>query len=308
MATHELAAEELHYCWDNSIAPRLEIESGDTVVFQTRDASDGYAWDGYKSRSPHNGHPLTGPVFVKGAKPGDVLEIEVLDIQTIKRGWTSFAPGRGLLPEDFPDFYLHLWDLETSNGWAEFKPNINVPLEPFMGIMGVAWNEPGQFSTIPPRAAGGNMDIKQLRRGSRLLLPVTIEGGLFSTGDCHAAQGDGEVCITAIETDGLATLRFNVRHDINLTEPRFSIAGHAASRGGDKGYFVTTSHSPDLHKASQQAVRYMIEHLVANHGLTAEEAYILCSVTVDLKISQIVDAPNWTVSAFLPNAIFQKPE
>lgn len=307
MATHELPAENLHYCWDNSIAPRLEIEAGDTVVFETRDASDGNAWTNFQATRTVAGHPLTGPVFIKGAQPGDVLEIEVLDVQTSGRGWTSFQPGRGLLPDDFSSPYLHFWDLTPGNqieGWVEFRPGIRVPLEPFCGVMGLAWDEPGQHSTIPPRRYGGNMDIKQLSAGSRLHLPITVEGGLFSVGDCHAAQGDGEVCITAIETDGRVNLRFNLKKALRLPEPRFWVNRQASSQSGANGYFATTAHHPDLHYASQQAIRYMIEYLVDTHSLSAEEAYILCSVVVDLKISQIVDAPNWTVSAFLPNAIF----
>jgi len=307
MATHELAADTLHYCWDNAIEPRLEIEPGDTVVFETRDASDGNVWTGFKN-TPAPGHPLTGPIFVKGAEPGDILEIEVLDVRTANRGWTSFQPGRGLLPDDFTKRYLHIWDLSEKNvynGWVEFQPGIRVPLEPFCGVMGVAWNEAGQFSTVPPRPAGGNMDIKQLTAGSRLQLPITVTGGLFSVGDCHAAQGDGEVCITAIEADGRANLRFNLKKATRLAEPRFWIGKQASGQIGEKGYFATTAHYPDLRYASQQAIRYMLEYLVEHHHLEPEEAYILCSVAVDLKISQLVDAPNWTVSAFLPNAIFQ---
>lgn len=309
MANHELAAEELHYCWDNSIAPRLEIEPGDTVTFETRDAGDrqvqpGTSLEAFAGRV-FKGHPLTGPVFIKGAQPGDVLEIEVVNIGTLDYGWTGFRPGSGLLKQDFDYPYFHIWDLsDRASGWATFRPGIRVPLEPFCGVMGLAWDEPGQFSTTPPRAAGGNMDIKQLTAGSRLQLPVTVEGGLFSVGDCHAAQGDGEVCVTAIETGGSVTLRFGVRKQTRLAEPRFWTSQQASPVAGARGYFATTCHNPDLYFASQQAMRYMIEYLTETYRLSADEAYILCSVAVDLKISQIVDPPNWTVSAFLPNALF----
>jgi acetamidase/formamidase len=311
MTKHELAAENLHYAWDNSLTPRLEIEPGDTVIFETRDAGDNQVKPDstladYEARV-FKGHPLTGPVFVKGAKPGDILDIEIIEVATGDYGWTGFRHKAGLLGEDFPYAYFHIWNLSEKikqNGWVEFKPGIRVPLEPFFGVMGVAWNEAGAHSTAPPRASGGNMDIKQLRQGSRLQIPVFVEGGLFSIGDCHAAQGDGEVCITAIETNGRANLRFNLIKDKPLKEPRFWIPQQASSKGGEKGYFATTAHHPDLYFAGQQAMRYMIEYLVDEHKLTPDEAYILCSVVVDLKISQIVDAPNWTVSAFLPNAIF----
>ncbi len=311
MSSHQLSAEELHYCWDNSIPPRLEIESGDTVLFETRDASDTQVQPGITIEKYSNlsfkGHPLTGPVFIKGAKPGDVLEIEVLNVNTASYGWTGFRPGAGLLPKDFSQPFFHIWDLKQSRGngnWAEFVENIKIPLAPFCGVMGIALQEPGIFSTTPPRAVGGNMDIRQLNAGSKLWLPVQVEGALFSIGDLHAAQGDGEVCVTAIETGGEVAIRFNLRRDKSIQEPRFWTTGTGPSQLEQKGYFATTSHAPDLFFASQQAVRYMLEHLMDNYHLSAEQAYILCSVAVDLKISQIVDGPNFTVSAFMPNAIF----
>lgn len=311
MASYQLSAEDLHYCWDNSIAPRLEIESGDTVLFETRDASDGWVQPGislekYLQRKA-KGHPLTGPVFIKGAKPGDVLELEVLNINTATYGWTGFRPGVGLLPNDFQQSFFHIWDLKpakTNGNWAEFLEGIKVPLAPFCGVMGLALGEPGEFSTTPPRAVGGNMDIRQLNAGSKVWLPVQAEGGLFSIGDCHAAQGDGEVCVTAIETGGEVAVRFNLRRDKSIKEPVFWTTATGRPELESKGYFATTSHSPDLFFASQQAVRYMLEHLMDEYHLSAEQAYILCSVAVDLKISQIVDGPNFTVSAFMPNSIF----
>ncbi len=313
MRTHELAADPVHYCWDNSITPRLEIEPGDSVVFETRDAGDnqvrpGISLEQYNARL-FRGHPLSGPVYIKGAAPGDILEIEVEEIHTADWGWTGFRPGAGLLPQDFTESFFHIWELANPRlpaGWAEFRPGIRVPLEPFCGVMGLAWAEAGQHSTVPPRRAGGNMDIKQLTAGCRLHLPVTVDGALFSVGDMHAAQGDGEVCITAIETPGQVRLRFSLIKDKHLAEPRFWSNRPVSLMAGVQGYFATTAHHPDLHYAAQQSIRYMIEYLVAEYRLSASEAYLLCSVVVDLKISQVVDAPNWTVSAFLPNAIFDK--
>jgi acetamidase/formamidase len=157
---------------------------------------------------------------------------------------------------------------------------------------------------MPPRKNGGNMDIKQLTAGSTLYLPVWVDGALFSVGDTHAIQGDGEVCVTAVEMSGRVTARFGLERGRHLTEPqlRTTRAPSAAAPAGS--WFATTAHGPDLFAASQQAVRYMIDHLVRERGLSREEAYILCSVTVDLKISEIVDAPNWIVSAFLPEGVF----
>jgi len=149
------------------------------------------------------------------------------------------------------------------------------------------------------------MDVKQLTAGSTLFLPVCVDGALFSTGDGHAAQGDGEVCITAIETQMTATLRFTVRRDFRLEEPEFQTGGPIAARTNVGPHYATTGIAPDLMAATKKAVRAMIGYLVRAHGLRREEAYALCSVAVDLKISEVVDAPNWVVSAFLPLSIFQ---
>ncbi len=307
--THRLDCDVVHYRWDNRIPPRLEIESGDTVVFECRDAGDGfYTWESTAADvllRQVKGHPLTGPVLVKGARPGDVLQVEVLELVPGELGFTQFRPDRGLLPEEFPKPYLKLWDLRDGRS-AEFKPGIRVPLEPFLGVMGVALDEPGEHLTAPPRKNGGNMDIKQLTAGSTLYLPVWVDGALFSCGDGHAAQGDGEVCITAIETRMRATLRFTLRRHFRLEEPQFETSGPIAARTNVGPHYATTGIAPDLMEATKKAVRAMIGYLGRAHGLTREEAYALCSVAVDLKISEVVDAPNWVISAFLPLSIFER--
>ena len=308
--THRLDAGLVHYEWNNAIAPRLEIVPGDTVIFDTRDASDGYyapasTHADVLGRGPFRGHPLTGPVRVRGAAPGDVLVIEILDVKPAASfGWTAIRPGRGLLPEaDFPKPFLQIWDLSDGRH-ARMGRGIAVPIEAFPGVIGTALDEPGGHSTMPPRKNGGNMDVKQLAAGSTLYLPVWMEGALFSVGDAHAAQGDGEVCVTAVEMMAQVTLRFGLEAGRGLPEPRLRVHG-ALSPGTSRGpWFATTAHGPDLFAAAQQATRYMIEHLVEERGLSREEAYILSSVAVDLKISEIVDAPNWIVSAFLPESIF----
>ncbi len=310
MKTHHLDAETVHYDWDNARAPRLEIEPGDTVVFDTRDAADRFY--SKTSTAEHvlqrvfKGHPLTGPVFVKGARPGDTLVVEILEVvPALDFGWTQVRPGRGLLPEaDFPKPHLCVWDVSDKQVARMPGRPIAVPLEPFAGVMGVALDEPGAHSTMPPRRSGGNMDIKQLHAGTTLYLPVLVEGALFSVGDGHGAQGDGEVCITAVEMSARATLRFGLQKGRRIAEPRFRTSGPIGVKTNRGPHFVTTAHGPDLFASSQQAIRYMIEHLVEERGLTREEAYVLCSVAVDLKISEIVDAPNWIVSAFLPEMVF----
>ena len=310
MATYRLDASTVHYEWNNALAPRLEVAAGDTVVFDTRDAADGY----YSRRSTHadvvargpfRGHPLTGPVRVRGARPGDTLVVDVLEVAPASDfGWTAIRPGRGLLPEaDFPKPYLQLWDLADGRH-ARMGHGVAVPIEAFCGVLGTALDEPGGHSTMPPRKNGGNMDIKQLTAGSRLWLPVWVDGALFSVGDAHAAQGDGEVCVTAVEMQARVTLRFDLERGRRLPEPRLRTPGPLAPGTNRGPWYATTAHGPDLFAGAQQAVRYMIDHLGETRGLSREEAYILASVAVDLKISEVVDAPNWIVSAFLPESIF----
>ena len=305
---HFLDASLVHYEWNNAIPPRLEIEPGDTVVFETRDASDEF----YSLQSTHEdvmrrvfkGHPLTGPVRILGAQPGDVLAVEIIDVAPRAAfGWTNVRPGRGQLPQnEVNQPFLQLWDV-SDGVYARGMRHIAVPLEPFPGVMGVALDDAGSYNTAPPRKNGGNMDIKQLTAGTTVFLPVWVAGALFSVGDAHGAQGDGEVCITAVEMNARITLKFGLLPGRNLPEPQLRVRGPLV-RTPRGPHYATTAHGPDLHECARQAVRHMIDHLVRHRGVSREEAYILCSVAVDLKISEIVDAPNWIVSAFLPEDIF----
>jgi acetamidase/formamidase len=295
-----LAPNPPHYVWDNSLVPKLSISSGTEVTLETRDAADGHfslnSTTADVTSYEFRGHPLTGPVFVEGAKPGNVLQIEVLEVQPASFGWTAILPGYGLLPDDFPITYLRTWDLSDGR-MAHLGDRFHIPLSPFCGVMGNALAEPGEHPTMPPRRTGGNVDIKQLVAGSTLYLPVEVEGALFSIGDAHAAQGDGEVCVSAIEMASTTTVRMTVRPNLSFAEPQFQTPGTPLSSGAA---YVTTAHSPDLMQATKQAIRYMIDHLVTTYHLSREDAYCLSSVAVDLKISEVVDAPNWIVSAFLP--------
>ena len=304
---HELDASVVHRAFDNSLEPRLWIDSGDTVVFQVRGGGDGV----YTRDSNHDdilrhrfvGHPLTGPIGIHGAQPGDVLQIEILALQTWDWGFTTVVPGRGLLPDDFPDPYFQLWDL-SDRRHAFLTSNIAVPIEPFHGVLGLAPAELGVLSTIPPRRSGGNLDVKHLTAGSVLWLPVEVEGALFSVGDAHAAQGDGEVCVTAIETGMTSTLRFTLCHEMRLDGPQFRTAPWPTSITRSGPCHGTVGVGPDLRVAAQDATRAMIRFLTDSYGIAREQAYVLANVAVDLKISQIVNAPNWTVAAVLPLDIF----
>ncbi|MBO0795962.1 MAG: acetamidase/formamidase family protein [Ktedonobacteraceae bacterium] len=299
---------QTHCRWDNSLEPLATVEPGEIVELATKEASDGQIRPGCGTDALNTLdfsviHPITGPVAVVGAQPGDTLEVEVLDIRAQEWGWTGIIPGFGLLADEFAEPYLKLWDLQ--DGYATFKPGIRIPLEPFCGVMGVAPAEPGSLDTIPPRLNGGNIDIKQLVKGSKLLLPVLYPGALFSLGDTHAAQGDGEVCGTAIEGPMTVTVRFGLHKGVSIPELQYTTPGSAVEKANKKGYYVTTGHSPDLFEAARKATLHMITHLTKHYDLTRHEAYALCSVAVDLRVSEVVDAPNWLISAFLPLDIFE---
>lgn len=309
MTEYYLDDSKVHAFWDKTLEPRLEINPGDTVAFECREASDNQVTPDWISEDLRNldfkpMHPLTGPVYIKGAEPGDTLEVEIIDLVHKGWGWTATIPGFGLLADDFPEPFLHHWRLENETCYFKKGSGIEVPFEPFCGVMGLAPQNSGRIDTIPPRANAGNIDICSLIPGTKVWFPVWASGALFSTGDCHAAQGDGEVCGTAIESPMIATLRFNVRKGVKVDELQFQTS-RALTRTNSKGSFVTTAHGPDLISNAQNAIRYMIDHLSESYGLTREESYLLCSVVVDLKISEIVDAPNWIVSAYLPLGIFR---
>jgi len=185
-----------------------------------------------------------------------------------------------------------------------YGPGGRVPLKPMCGTIGLAPAEPGQHSIVPPRRVGGNMDIRDLAAGTELYLPVEVAGGLFSLGDAHAAQGDGEICGTAIETACSIAAKFELIKNTPLATPRFTTPGPVSRHLDGAGYEVTTGIGPDLMVAARDALRNMIDVLSAQHGMAAIDAYMLCSVCGDLRISEIVDMPNWVVSFYFPRVVF----
>ena len=347
-----------HNRWHPDIPPIIEVGENENIVIDTRDASDGQMTpstvaEDLEAMDQKVSHPLTGPIYVSGAQPGDLLEIEYIDIFPQPYGWTRFRPGAGFLRDVFTEPYVAHWDIEHGYAASEQVPGVRIPDGSFMGTAGLApsheqleaWtareNEllerggivqppdaqdavPGGsigekgLRTVPPRENAGNMDIKQLTRGSRLYIPVAVEGGLFSVGDGHFAQGDGEVCITAIEMSATVSVRFTVHKgeaaSRGIVTPRFSHPGYflppqtSVPRNftATLGYPIQqdgTQEGEDVTLAARNALLAMIDLLV-ERGYTAEQAYVICSVAVDLKISNIVDLPNVTVSAFLPEEIF----
>jgi acetamidase/formamidase len=306
---HQVRPDAYHLAWDNSFEPAVEIEPGAEVGFAVRDASDQQLGPGSTSADVAaldfaRVNPVAGPVFVKGARPGDALEVEILEFDARDWGWTAIIPGFGLLAEEFPDPWLRISKVDPERRAVVFSDSVTLPYEPFPGTIGVAPPEPGAHSIVPPRRWGGNMDIKHLRAGTTLLLPVGVEGALFSVGDTHAAMGDAEVCGTAVETAMDITLRISLRRNLDLPAPQYRIPAGELARTEQSAYHVCTGVAPDLMEATREATRALIAHLVEERGLDRQEAYALCSVAADLRIHEVVDAPNWLVGAFIPDDIF----
>jgi acetamidase/formamidase len=303
---HEVRSDRFNYVWDHSIEPALEVESGEVVMLHARDASDeqihsdSTAPDVVKIDFSHV-NPVSGPVFVKGARPGDALAVEILELRPGDWGWTALIPGFGLLADEFPDPWLRISSIDAERGIVQFSERISLPLRPFPGTIGVAPSEPGEHPILPPTQWGGNLDIKHVTAGVTLFLPVGVDGALLSIGDTHAAQGDGEACGTAIESAMDIVIRVSVRRDLNLSAPQLDIPALQAST---PAHHVCTGVGPDLTEAARDAIRSMVNHLVDHHELCREEAYAVTSVACDLRILEIVDAPNWVVGAFLPTDIF----
>ncbi|MFN8622487.1 MAG: acetamidase/formamidase family protein [Chloroflexota bacterium] len=300
--------EQHHLAWDGSIAPVLRVGSGDEVTFDALDAANGQlsaasTVDAIATLDFANVDQVCGPVYVEGAEPGDTLQVELLDFQPGDWGWTAAIPGFGLLADDFPDPALRI--SRIAGGAAELLPGIRVPIAPFCGELGVAPPvADGPRSTIPPTELGGNMDTRHLTAGATLWLPVAVPGALFSLGDGHAAQGDGEICGTAVETPMQARVRLSVRKDVRVRAPEFRTAGPLGASTNTAGWYATDGVGPDLLVAAKDAARRMIDRLGAEHGLSAVDAYLLLSVAGDLRISEIVDLPNVIVTMYCPRALF----
>ncbi|MGV0908821.1 acetamidase/formamidase family protein [Martelella sp. FOR1707] len=303
-------SHECHLGWDRSIKPVHFARSGETIAFACRDAGNGhYHHDSTAAdiltANPENVNPLTGPVYVEGAAPGDALKVTIHEFTPSGFGWSAIIPGFGLLSDQFDQPKLKLWDYDTAaRKPAVFNDIASVPLRPFIGTIGVAMAEAGNHSVIPPRRVGGNMDIRDIAAGTTLYLPVEVEGALLSLGDTHAAQGDGEVCGTAIESAMDVAITIEVVKGAAPKTPHFSTPGPIARHLDAAGYEVTTGIGPDLMTAARDAVSAMIDHLSRTRKLAPEDAYMLCSVAGDLKISEIVDAPNWVVSFYFPRIVF----
>ncbi len=337
-----IPATGAHNRWHPDLAPVATVRPGDEITVETRDGLDGQL----APDSSHTdvltldlglGHPLTGPIYVDGAKPGDVVDVEFVAYETAEFGVTAVIPGFGYLPDLFADPFLVKWDIAGDHARSPELPGVAIAGDPFAGVIGVAPSHelmeaiaqreqaladegapvadqlpetaiPAAASaglrTIPPREIGGNLDIRQLVAGSRITLPVHVEGALVSVGDLHFAQGDGEVCGTGIEVAGAVTLRFAVRKEQSAPRlPTFETPARPGRRA-----FATTGialdRPMDIDAAARVALLEMIDHLTRRLGVDRAAAYALCSVAVDLRISEVVDIPYPLVSALLPLDIF----
>ena len=304
MSEHNLSARPTHSRWNRSLPPRLIIEPGDTVHFECLDSSGAQvhpemSLPEYLTIDRSLIHALTGPVFVSGAEPGDVLQIDVLDVAHKGWGWTSVVEGLGFLKNRFADPFFFLWELEREVS-RSLAPSV-VPLRPFCGIMGVAPDADGEFRTRPPGTFGGNMDVRELCSGATLYLPVLNTGALFSVGDAHAAQGDGEVCINGIECPVDATLRFHLHKRRPLKGPIVESSPHV-KQDLENAWIIIES-GTDATVAAQVATSRMIDLLVERWGFRDVHAYLLCSVALHLKLSQVVNEPMFTVSASIPKSV-----
>jgi formamidase len=341
-----------HNRWHPDIPAIATVRPGESVAIETRDALNGQVKPGMTGADIDNfavnvAHPLTGPLCIEGAKPGDLLAVHIEKIEPQPRGYTSFrGPDFGFLRNDFPYKYLVHWEIEGEYARSPEIPGVAIPGAPFMGVMGVAPSHelmaiivereaelaaqgypvslpdvrgavPGKqtfastaLRTIPPRENGGNFDIKHLVAGTTLFLPVFVEGANFSTGDAHFAQGDGESCGTAVEMAATLHTRFEVLSGEaarrNQREPSYAgMYGYDPAHAAGKHYYATTGSAETMERATRTALLAMIDYIVDARGYTRDQAYCICSVAVDLSLSQIVDMPNYTVSAFLPFEIFE---
>ncbi len=300
-----------HFGWDNSLKPALRVAPGATIEFECQDSSAGQLTPGstvddVKALDFGRINPVSGPIFMDGAEPGDALKVTIEGFRPSGFGWTANIPGFGLLADQFAEPALTIWRYDPhSLEPAAFGAHGRVPLKPFAGTIGNAPAEPGHHSVVPPRRMGGNLDIRDLSAGTVLYLPVEVAGALFSVGDTHAAQGDGEVCGTAIESPMNAVLTLDLVKDANLAMPRFTTPGPVTRHLDAKGYEVTTGVGPDLMTGARQAVADMVELLAARYGLNPVDAYMLVSTCGDLRISEIVDMPNWVVSFYFPRVVFE---
>lgn len=305
MRSYHIPRDHNHFRWNNALSPVAAVDPGDTVRLEVANASGGQVRRDSRAEELSRldfglVNPVTGPIFVNGAEPGDALVVEILAIDLDAWGWTGNIPGFGLLADRFGQPHLRISKVDGMV--AELLPGLHVPVVPLVGSIGVAPREPGVHSILPPRRVGGTMNIRHVTPGARLWLPVAVPGALLSVGDTHAAQGHGEVCGTAIEIDSEVTLRLRLVKQRHLNFPMVEAHPSSARKGRA---IITTGIGPDLYEAARQATLGMIEEVVCRTGLHELDSYLVASVAGDLRISEIVDQPNWVVSMHLEKDVLE---
>lgn len=301
---YSLSSKQTHNKFSRTIAPVLNVKSGAVIEFFTEEATDGQlnpasTVEDLSKLSFDPIHPLTGPVFVEEAEPGDILAVTLHKIEIGDWGWTAIIPGFGFLAEDFKEPYLKTYTFNKDDKQVKFNDHIHIPVKPFAGVLGVAPDTDSLLSTIPPRANGGNMDDPNMTEGTTVYLPVFVKGALFSIGDAHVTQGLGEVCGTAVE----APMRFIV--ELNLVKGKRKIR---EPQYETDEYYATTGFDTTIDGATKKAVRYMIEYLMAEQGMDRNDAYALCSLAGDLHIAEVVDVPHMLVSMHISKSLFSDPK
>ncbi len=295
-----LTADQTHDKFSRTIRPALTVPSGSVIEAFTQEATGSQfniesTVETMEALDTNKIHTLTGPVYVEGAAPGDVLAVELLELEVGDWGWMGIFPGFGFLAEEFNESVFKTFPLDKANNVLQFTDEIRIPLRPFAGVMGVAPDTDEMLNTIPPRANGGNMDDPHLVAGTTVYFPVFVDGALFSIGDTHGVQGMGEVSGTAIETPMRIVYRVSViKGGRSIAEPQYET----------DDYYATTGFATTIDEAARKATRYMIDYLTETHGLSRSEAYMLCSLAGDLKIAETVDIPHMLVTMHLPKDIF----
>ena len=300
-AEYFLSSENTHNRFSRTIPPVLRVPSGAVIEVLTKEASDQQmsptsTVEDISTMVGSRVHPLTGPVYVEGAEPGDILAVTLIELELLGWGWTMVREGGGFVPEVATEPFLRTFQIDKELGQARFSDNISIPIKPFPGVMGVAPDTDEMLRTIPPRENGGNMDNKYMTEGTIVYFPVFVEGALFSIGDTHAVQGDGEVSGTAIE----APMRIVYQVDVikggrQISEPQYETSE----------YYAVTGFAPTIDEAATKAIRFMVDYLVEEHHLEPVEAYSLCSLAGDLKISEVA-SPNVLVSMHMPKSLFRQ--
>ncbi len=298
---YSLTKDQTHNKFSSLIPPVLIVKSGAIIEAYTEDASDAQisvdsdisVLDSLKFDPIH---PLTGPVYIEEAKPGDVLKVTLHTIELGDWGWNAILPGFSFLADTIKGKYLKTYALGKDKKFVDFNEHIKIPLNPFPGVMGVAPKTGEMLSTIPPRANGGNMDDPNLVEGTIVYFPVFVEGALFSIGDAHAAQGLGEVCGTAIEAPMRFVYQLEILKNKEISEPQYET----------DTYYATTGFGKTIDQAAKKATLYMVQYLMSEHDLSELEAYALCSLAGDLKIAETVDVPHMLVSMHMSKDVLGK--